>query len=317
MQAVVLAAGKGDRLGSLGKVRSKAMQPLLGTPLLGWILADLAALGLTEVVVVRAPQDQELARYLSNTGLVGISVRQAVQEQPAGMADALVKAAPLIARDFLLLACDNRVERLELQGMRAQWQARPDLEALLGLLEIPPEQVSQSGIVAMDGERIVRIIEKPALQEAPSRTASIPVYGMRRSVLERLPEVQRSSRGELELQDALQQVIDSGGIVEGWRFSQRQVLTRPRDLLRMNLDALRRHLPAVDVRSQQVEPGVQFLPPVLVEAGASIGRDSLIGPGVYLEAGAQIGRGARLSASVVLRQGVVAAGSVLEGEIVS
>lgn len=316
MQAVVLAAGRGHRLGSLGQTRSKAMQPILGIPIIGHILADLNALGWNEIIVVTAAQDDGLQGFLRRPGIDGVTVRQVVQTQPLGMAHALEQAAGLLHQDFLLIACDNRVPRVELHNMIDHWQQRPELQGLLGLLEIPASKVSQSGIVKMRGAQVVQIVEKPAPGAAPSSTASIPFYCLRPAFLDILSAVEVSARGERELQDALQVLIDRSAQVEGWHFSQRKALSYPEDLLSMNLQALQRQLPASDVRSKQIASGVQFIPPLLVEAQVVIGAGSLIGPNVYLEAGARIGRQVRLSECLVLRQGRIADGCAVHGAVI-
>lgn len=316
MQAVVLAAGRGSRLGELSRARSKAMQPVLGVPIIGRILADLTVLGLNDIVVVTAPDDRELQDYLHTIAWKSVSVQQVMQAEPLGMADALQQAASLINQDFLLTACDNRVERSELQGMLDQWKQQPELEALLGLLHIPAARVSQSGIVKLSGKRVERIIEKPTRDAAPSSTASIPFYCLRPAFLSLLNDVQPSVRGERELQEALQKLIDRQSLVEGWFFSQRTVLSRPQDLLAINVRALERHLPAIDVQSEEIALGVQFFPPVRVERDTIIGAGSLIGPNVYLESGARVGEDARLANCLVLRGGIVEDQQVIRERVI-
>jgi dTDP-glucose pyrophosphorylase len=87
---------------------------------------------------------------------------------------------------------------------------------------------------------VIRIVEKPSPERAPSTVASIPLYCFSRRILEYLPAVARSRRGEYELQDAIQMLIEGGGHVQGEMIAGRLSLTRPADLLAINRHVIER-----------------------------------------------------------------------------
>ena len=107
MQAVVLAAGRGTRLGRLTIQRSKAMLPVAGEPLVGRVLERLRVTGLQRFVIVGGPDDEELVQYCRDQQSGSLS--HVVQTERRGMAHALACAAPLIDSSFVLAACDNLV----------------------------------------------------------------------------------------------------------------------------------------------------------------------------------------------------------------
>jgi dTDP-glucose pyrophosphorylase len=235
------------------------------------------------------------------------------QAERKGMADALSKAVPFIRGDFVLTACDNLVEVKDVQRLMERfWMETPS--ALLTLMRVKPEKISASGVVELDGDRIRRIVEKPRPEEAPSDMASLPLYCFSPEILEFLPKVQLSKRGEYELQDAIGMLIEAGKNVRGEIIPGRKTLTNTEDLLRLNL-----HYLSAENHAQfnGMQATVSLDPPYLVEAGADVAENCTIGPNVFVETSAQIGKGATLRNAVILRSAVVEAGAVVENQVVA
>jgi dTDP-glucose pyrophosphorylase len=171
--------------------------------------------------------------------------------------------------------------------------------------------VSASGIVELDGLTITRILEKPSPKEAPTNIASVPVYCFRDTLLSLLENLPLSPRGEYELQAVIQRLIDHGKTVQGMFISQRLTVTTPDDLLAVNLQYLYRlPSPAVQVHSSHIGRNTTFIPPVYVEAGCTIGADSVIGPQVFLEKGSHLEDGVTLRRSVVLQGARIPTGTI-------
>ena len=310
MQAVVLAAGRGTRLGRLTIQRSKAMLPVAGEPLVGRVLERLRVTGLQRFVIVGGPDDEELVQYCRDQQSGSLS--HVVQTERRGMAHALACAAPLIDQPFVLAACDNLVASDFVAEMMACLETT-GADGVLALLRMSPERLQHSAAVELttDG-RVQHVVEKPPPGSTKSDAGSIALYAFRPRLLEHL-DVPVSSRGEQELQSAVQALIDAGGDVRGLFAPGRQTVTRPADLLALNLHYLAHDergggepaLSAVDPVQVSLPPDVTLLPPVRIEAGVQIGAGCVIGPRVYLEAGCQVGEGAVLRDAVVLRGGVV------------
>lgn len=315
-QAVVLAAGRGTRLGDLTTDRSKAMLPVVGKPLVGRVLERLWAAGLRHFVVVGGPVDVELAAYCRDKEAQLLSERGSlsyvIQDEQRGTAHALACAASSIEHEFVLSACDNLVGsdfvvRLVtcLKGIGA--------DGIMALLRMSPEQLQHSGAVERTaGNRVRRIIEKPPPGSTASDAGSIPLYAFEPRLLDYL-DVPVSSRGERELQSAIQALIEAGGDVRGLFAPGRRTVTDAEDLLALNLHYLDQRR---DTALQTALPAdVTVSPPVRIERGTEIGPGCTIGPRVYLESGSRVGKGVVLRDAVVLRGTVVPDGAEVVGRL--
>ena len=169
----------------------------------------------------------------------------------------------------------------------------------------------------MDGDRVVRIVEKPSLDDAPSNTLSLPHYVFSARLLDLLPRVKASPRGEYEIQDAIQQLIDDGGTVIGVHAHERSQVSTMEDLL-----TLTRKLLSDQPELGRVDPSVArrasaTIEPTRIDAGVELGEGCEIGPETYLESGCSIGDDAIIRRSVVLRDGRVGDGDVVEDSVVT
>jgi len=314
MQAVILAAGLGTRLQPVTRDRSKAMVPTLGRPLVERAMMPYAANGIRDFVLVVGADDEEIRRHFSGRSDLDVTVRFAVQEEQLGMAHALAAAADLIEGPFVLSACDSLVSVKHVGEVLC---AADSADAVLSILDVEAELVARSASVEMDGVRMRRIVEKPAPGDSASNTISLPHYVFPRRLIDRLPGVGRSVRGEYEIQDAIQTLIDDGGTVVGIRAAERRQVSTPEDLLALTMRLLREEVEPKHIATERVGEGTDLVGPLRIEAGVDIGDHCEIGPVVYLESGSSVGNGAVVRESVVLRNGRVGDGQRVVGEILS
>jgi glucose-1-phosphate thymidylyltransferase len=280
------------------------------------VLGLLTAHGVQDVILVASPDDPELvAHFRNHAGAVG-RLQLVYQPERLGMAHALRCAAHLINGPFILSACDNLVPVGDVGQLMATWSSASRPDAVLALLPVEPDRLGSVGIVELDGPWVTRIVEKPGPDEAPSDVSSLPLYCFSTCVLDLLPEVAVSLRGEYEIQDAIQLLIERGGRVRGMLVQERMTLTHPADLLAINRHYLWEE-GGVRVATETVGPGARFVAPVRIDAGVEVGADSTVGPAVYAERGCAIGRAARICDSVILRGAVIADGAVLAGQVLS
>ncbi len=317
MQAVVLAAGRGKRLQPITLTRSKAMVPVAGKPIVERVMDDLIANGLSDFVLVISPDDEEIQRYFGDGAVLGVKIQFAHQTERLGMAHALACAAPCIYGDFFLAACDNLVSAEHVGRMVAAWNTKPRPSGVLTLMPVEPERLGAVGIVETDGRWVRRIVEKPTPEEAPSNISSVPLYAFSRRILEYLPEVPLSARGEYELQDAIQMLIERDGGVCGVTIARRRTVTTPDDLLALNRHYLDREASRVVLAPKGVEGDIRLIPPLHIEPGAVIGPGCTIGPYVVMEEGCRVGKNAVLKEAIVLRGAVVPEGATVNGQVVA
>lgn len=317
MQGVILAAGKGSRLHPITLDRSKGMLPILGKPIVERVMEMLAETGIRDFVLVVSPDDRDIVRYFHRESDLDVDVRFVYQLERKGMANALACAAPLITEDFVLSACDNLVPAGDAGRLVTRMQGEVHPNGVLTLLPVEPDRIGSVGIVEMAGPWVKRIIEKPRPEEAPSDISSLPLYALSRHILDYLPEVPLSPRGEYELQDAIQMLIERDGRVTGVIIDHRLTLTNAADLLALNREYLVRGGDHPQLAPNTVGPNTRLVTPLHIERGTVIGRDCTVGPNVYIERDCALGDGVTVRDAVVLRGACVADGAVIENEVIA
>jgi NDP-sugar pyrophosphorylase family protein len=317
MQAVILAAGRGSRLRPITDTRSKPMLPILGKPIVERVIENLALCGLRDFILVVNPEDSEIREHFQHNVTMDVNVHFVDQPERLGMADALMHAAPLISEDFVLSACDYLVTKEDVRSLINRWGERPDLRGLLSLIRISREDSLKTAIVTLEGDRVTSIIEKPHPDQALSNISSLPLYCLSKGILEILPQLQKSARGEYELQDALQMMIREGKIVSGIYFQSYLTLTTAEDLLELNLHLLRSGAGEINIYPSAVGLNTNIVPPFLIEEGTSIGSGCIIGPDVYIEQNVRIGDDVHIQNAVVLRQAVIPDGAKLSDQVIT
>jgi NDP-sugar pyrophosphorylase family protein len=314
MLGVVLAAGRGSRLAPLTDDRSKAMMPVAGRCMIERVLEMLQAGGVHRFVVVVHPEDDSLISLLGSARWRD-RVQMAHQARREGMAAAVQCAVPLVdGEEFVLASCDNVYPDGHVAALIAH-RREQELDAAITLMKVQPEQIPTLAVVVLEGGLVRGIVEKPAVEEAPSDLGVPSLYVLSRRIIDCLGRVPLSLRGEREFPDALRLMIEDGGRVGGRLVADRMTLTRPADLL-----ALCRHYLRSDTASACVEAEgaaeSEIVPPVRLELGVKLGPGSRIGPEVFLEAGASVGAGVTLERTVVLRDACVPTGSILRDQVI-
>lgn len=269
---------------------------------------------MTEVVFVIGPEDEEIRAHFGVGRKHGIAARFVVQRERKGMAHALSVAAPYLTGDFALTACDSLVSDEHVGDLVA---AHREGSAVLSLLDVSEELVCKSAAVELNGDRVWRIVEKPTPDEAPSNTVSLPHYILPHRVLELLASLEPSPRGEIELQSAIQGLIELGDPVFGARAENRRQVSDPEDLRLFNLNRLRTVDASRAFGGGAAGTDAVIDEPVRIEDGIDLGGGCRIGPGVYLESGCTIGDGVSIKNSVILRGARVDSGSRINERILS
>jgi bifunctional UDP-N-acetylglucosamine pyrophosphorylase/glucosamine-1-phosphate N-acetyltransferase len=317
MQAVILAAGRGTRLHPITETRTKAMCPVVGKPIIERVMDSLVTIGINEFILVINPEDHEIEGYFQHKSQINAKIQFVPQKEQLGMGHALMQAAPYIQGDFILSSCDNLVDQTEIFQMLTMWTSDPLPNGILALLRVGPEELTRMGVVELDKEgRVIRIVEKPSLDQAPSNIGSVPIYMFSLTLVEYLNNIQPSPRGEYELQDAIQELIERDGSVFGLLLPERIDLTHPADLLKLNMHFLANMPSAFKTDKESVAKDTRFIDPVIIEEDVTIGSNCQIGPNVYIENGAVIQDGVYIENSVVLRNIEVKSGTKAKDQVI-
>lgn len=220
MKAVVLAAGEGTRLRPLTDDTPKPLVPVNGRPLLTHCFEQLRSLGIDEIVPVIGPKREQIIDYYGHS-FEGIPILYAHQPEPNGLAHALLAAESHVDEDFIVTYGDV-IFRTNFAGCLSHHQSRrPD--ATLLVMDVPPKEAKLSGVCVTDENgKIEAVIEKP--DDPPTTTALPGFYVFSQVIFPACRIVTPSERGEYELLDAINLLVQAGRQVElvladGWRIN--------------------------------------------------------------------------------------------------
>lgn len=210
MKGVILAGGSGSRLAPLTRITNKHLLPLYDRPMVTYSVEALVAAGFTELMLVTGGTHAgEFFRLLGNGHEYGIErLFYAYQDRPGGIAEALGLAERFVGKDrCCVLLADNVFERP--LGAVVERFAAQERGARVVLSEVAdPEHLRHLGVAEFDGERVTRIVEKPA--EPASRYAVTGAYFYDAQVWDILPTLEPSGRGELEITDLNNWYVERG-----------------------------------------------------------------------------------------------------------
>jgi glucose-1-phosphate thymidylyltransferase len=273
MKALVLSGGKGSRLRPITHTSAKQLIPVANKPILFYGLEAIRDAGIRDVGIVVGATADEVRAAVGDGSAWDLRVTYIPQEQPLGLAHAVMTARDYLGDDdFVMFLGDN----LLLQGIRRFVEEferhRPNAQIFLAAVPEP----ERFGVAVLEGDRVVRLVEKP--KEHISDLALVGVYLFDSTVHEAVASVKPSWRGELEITDSIQHLIDSGRrvraeMVTGWWKDTGHL----EDLLEANRMLLSTH----DLRVHgEVDERSRLVGPVVVEAGAKVSRSVIRGPSI-------------------------------------
>jgi glucose-1-phosphate thymidylyltransferase len=272
MKALVLSGGKGTRLRPLTFTCAKQLIPVANKPILGYVLDEVAATGITEVGVITAPETGQYVKdYVSNGSKWKFSVDYIPQE-PLGLAHAIKTAQSFLVQDsFIMCLGDN----LTGQGLNVFIQKFQEecLDALIILKEV--DNPSSFGIAQLDDKgNIVRLEEKP--KTPMGNLAIIGTYLFSNKVHKAIARIKPSWRGELEITDAVQEMINMGFAVKAEILNSWWLDTGKKDdILSANAKILDEYIKR-DVKGSVTNSTVEGR--VKIESEAKVTSSSVRGP---------------------------------------
>ena len=280
LKGLILSGGKGTRLRPITHTSAKQLVPVANKPVLFYAIEAMAQAGIDQVGIIIAPETGGEIRDAAGDGSrFGVQITYIVQDEPAGLAHAVLTAEAFL-RDspFVMYLGDNLLQG-GIEDLVATFRAhQPD--AMILLTPVPdPESY---GVAELSDGAVVRLVEKP--REPRSDLALVGVYMFTSCVHAAAHAIEPSARGELEITDAIQRLVDDGRrvephIVRGW-WKDTGRLDDMLEANRLVLDTIEARL-AGELIDSQVEGRV------VVEPGARLERCTVRGPAV-------IGAGARL-----------------------
>jgi len=291
MKGVILSGGKGTRLRPITHTGPKQLVPVANRPVLEYAIEDLKEAGITEIGVILGNKGrEEIQEFLGDGSRHGVDVTYIVQGDPLGLAHAVGCARDFVGEDeFVVYLGDNILKQGVTELVESFQRGRYDAGIALQRVENP----HQFGIADVDeDDAVVELVEKP--DDPPSDLALIGVYVFSPAVFGAIERLEPSWRGELEITDAIQLLLDEGHsidshVVEGWWKDT----GKPEDILSANrlvlddrvcrtngyVDDDAETMGQIDLHeTARIEAGAVVRGPVSIAENATIGADTYIGP---------------------------------------
>jgi glucose-1-phosphate thymidylyltransferase len=286
MKGLILSGGKGTRMRPLTYTSAKQLIPVANKPVLVYGIEAIVAAGIEEIAIIVSPETgSEIRECIGDGSRYGARIEYIEQAAPSGLAHAVLTAEPFL-RDspFVMYLGDNLLQH----GITPLVEEYRSLQCNSEILLTKVPNPSSFGVAELEDGKVIQLTEKPAMPK--SDLALVGVYMFDEHIFEAARAIKPSKRGELEITDAIQWLLDNGysvhpHIVKGWWKDTGKI----EDMLEANrtvLDTFDYNVRGLVVGESRIEGKV------VVEEGAQIADSVIRGPVI-------IGRDARISHAYV------------------
>ena len=290
MKGILLAGGTGSRLRPITHTGPKQLIPVANKPVLEYAIEDLKQAGISEIGVVLGNKGRaEIKDFLGDGSEYGVDITYIVQGNPLGLAHAAGCARDFVGGDDFVMYLGDNILKSGITELVESFEAG-GYSAGIALQRV--DNPTQFGVADLDSEGTVkRLIEKP--DDPPSNLALIGIYVFSPEIFDVIDELNLSWRGELEITDAIQGILDSGRrvdshVVEGWWKDT----GKPQDILEANrlvlMDKEYRNEGTIE-DGAETAGSIDLHKDAIIQEGAVVRGPVSLGEDVTVEAGAYVG----------------------------
>lgn len=296
VKGLILCAGRGTRLHPFSYSQPKTLLPVANHPVLHYCILKLREVGVRDIGIVIQPSQKEIPQYVGDGSQFGATITFLEQQKPLGIAHAVQLAQPFLRDEpFILLLGDNLLMDSLHELTKTFTRTGADGVVMLSKVDRPQDY----GIAEIQDERLVSVEEKP--QRPKSNLAVIGAYLFTRPIFAAIATLRPSKRGEYEITDAIQSMIDSGyhiahtvthrqytdvGTIERWLEANRWMLTQELGV---------RH----EIGSDSIVENCTIIGPVLIGKRCRI-ENCRLGPYVAIQDGVQLKNCKHIENSILL-----------------
>lgn len=308
MKAIILAAGEGSRMRPLTYTRPKVMLPIANKPILEHLLVEAKKAGIREFIFVVGYHDEQVRHYFGSGDKWGVNIEYSTQRKQLGTADALKMVEGLVDGNFLVINGDIIVNQEDIKSLISK------SDTTLSVIKV--EDTRDLGVVEVSQGKVVHIYEKT--EKPPSHLANAGLYLFTTDIFDAISQTSKSRRGEYEITDSIQLMIDKGYHVSYQEISYWLDLGYPWDLLTANESLLAQIEPQNrgEIEDNVVMKGlVSIGKNTVVRSGSYIvgpviiGQGCDIGPNCYIRPATSIGDGCHIGSAVEIKNSIIMKGS--------
>jgi len=310
MKAVLLAAGKGQRLSPISDKTSKLMIIIHGKPFLEYIINDLIDVGISEICIVVGNLGNQIRDYFGNGNNFGIKIEFVVQEKPLGTADALRYAEKFVGNNSFLLYLPDTILS---DGLVTYFDKmiRTNSEIHLLASNVLKKNTSDVGTMEIDKNKVIKINEKSCNASSNLAWAGIAFFKSN-LIFKLINTLSLSTRGEYEITEAMNKIFDNNKEIE-FQTSEKFIdLGTPKGLFEV-MKFLLAQLPSTYKNIQNVS----LIQPVFIGKNTTICKGCTIGPFVSIEENVKIKNNIKISNSFVLNNSNIKSLNDIEHKIIS
>ncbi|MDI6808153.1 MAG: glucose-1-phosphate thymidylyltransferase [Candidatus Eisenbacteria bacterium] len=216
MKGLILSGGKGTRLRPITHTSAKQLVPVANKPILFYAIEAIRDAGITDIYIVVGDTKDEIKAAVGNGSALGVKATYIEQEAPLGLAHAVKISEKYLGKEPFVMFLGDNIIKDGIKNFVDEFRSEhPNCQILLAKVPNP----SEFGVAELDADRVVRLVEKPKIPK--SDLALVGVYMFDSTVFKAVNNIKPSWRGELEITDAIQYLIDKKFVVRshtitGW-----------------------------------------------------------------------------------------------------
>ncbi|HHQ44573.1 MAG TPA: glucose-1-phosphate thymidylyltransferase [Candidatus Altiarchaeales archaeon] len=277
MDAVILAAGEGTRLRPLTSTRPKPMLPIAGKPILEWDLEALDCVGVKNVHIIVGYMGEDIRDYFGKK-FRRMNITYLTQAEQLGTGHAVNVAKGKVRGEFIVMNGDVFVTRKFMSTLLEQHKKKKSTASMSCVEVVHPENF---GVVEVSRGKVKSLTEKPARPKTNLVNAGVYVFSQ--NIFKMLDSVKKSSRGEIELTDALKKLIKEGELY-GFKCGGQWIdIGLPWNLLDAN-EIIMKSIRLLKSRKAKIEKNATL------KGGVAVGEGTLVKSGAYIEGPVYVGK---------------------------
>lgn len=290
MKALILSAGEGTRMRPLTLTKPKTMLPVAGKPIIQYNIEALRDCGIKDILLVVGYKKEIVKEYFGDGSEFKVNISYVTQENLDGTANAISYGKDFIDDSLIVLNGDIILDS-EIIGeiIESYNESKPDTLMVIKEAEDP----SAFGVVELDGDNIINIIEKPKKEEAPSNLINTGIYIFNKDIFDKIDKTEVSPRGEYEITDSLELQIKDNKIIKSHKTDKDWMdIGRPWELIEINEQLLENTKTNI---KGTIEKGVTIHGELFLDEG------SIIRSGVYIKGPVHIGKNCDIGPNSYIR----------------